>query len=308
MKRLPLTLSVRHFNLRSTPLYDLLRRNAKGDFSFQVGSILMSKHGKTTKSILFLLFVVLSSFEMVAAAEWPDTRIYGPFICRADFAMGQWHKELSELEGLQSELMQTLYIAPAKSPIEVYLLHDEATYRRYLTQIYPNLPFRRAFFIKEKGVERVFAFKSSQFEIDLRHECTHALLHAALPNVPLWLDEGLASYYQIPTKERVTKSPYYSSTLWNARFGILPSLDNLEKIDNKSTMGKIEYRDSWAWIHFMCQESTPAHEELVGYLQDLVVQESPELLSIRLARRIPLLQVEFKRSLKEASNSRAALK
>ena len=33
---------------------------------------------------------------------------------------------------------------------------------------------------------------------DLRHELTHALLHGVLQDVPLWLDEGLAVYFELP--------------------------------------------------------------------------------------------------------------
>jgi hypothetical protein len=108
------------------------------------------------------------SLKAAPAAEWTDTRVYGPFICRADFPLDRQQGFLAELGELQNELVCMLQIAPAKEPIEVYLFHDESTYRRYLKRIYPNLPFRRAFFIKEKGLGRVFAYDSPQFATDLQ--------------------------------------------------------------------------------------------------------------------------------------------
>ena len=48
----------------------------------------------------------------------------------------------------------------------------------------------------------VYAYRHPELPIDLRHECTHALLHANLPMVPLWLDEGLAEYFEMPEAER----------------------------------------------------------------------------------------------------------
>jgi hypothetical protein len=189
--------------------------------------------------------------------------------------------------------------------IEVYLFHDENTYRTYLKQIYPKLPFRRAFFIRENNLSRVFAYMSSQFETDLRHECTHALLHAVLPEVPLWLDEGLASYFEIPAQERLNRSPYFSSVVWNIRFGVVPSMDKLENINVVASMGKNEYRDCWAWVHFICQGPPAAHDELVGFLHDLAANKTPGLLSKRLEHRIPSLSAEFKASFKRAASSLA---
>ncbi|GIT30210.1 MAG: hypothetical protein Ct9H300mP1_22560 [Planctomycetaceae bacterium] len=35
------------------------------------------------------------------------------------------------------------------------------------------------------------------FPEDLRHEFTHGVLHSSLKRVPLWLDEGLAEYFEV---------------------------------------------------------------------------------------------------------------
>ena len=146
----------------------------------------------------FHLMIVLIAVLGGTAADWPDTRTAGPFVCRADFPLQDIEPLLNELSQLQIDLVQALGISPAKEIIQVYLFHDRQTYDRYLKQHFPNVPFRRAVYIKDGGQGRVFAFRSPQFEIDLRHECTHALLHASLKNVPLWLDEGLAGYFELP--------------------------------------------------------------------------------------------------------------
>jgi hypothetical protein len=89
--------------------------------------------------------------------------------------------------------------------------------------------------------------------------------------------------------------------LWDARFGSVPGLDKLEKLDDVAAMGKSEYRDSWAWVHFLCQGPAAAHEELVGYLHDLAEQKPAGSLNERLTRRIPSLPAEFKASIKRAA-------
>jgi hypothetical protein len=228
------------------------------------------------------------------AADWPDARRAGPFVCRADFAMQGVEPLLDELTQLQVDLTRELGVPPAKDEIQVYLFHDRETYDRYLKQQFPNVPFRRAVYIKENGLGRVFAFRSPQFEVDLRHECTHALLHASLNTVPLWLDEGLAGYFELPSGRRATGNPHLRDIRWNAWLGIVPSMESLEKCVDVSKMAKAEYRNSWAWVSFMINGPAEAHEELVSYLQDLQGQQpSPDPLSARLKSRIPDLNQGF---------------
>ena len=148
--------------------------------------------------LMFALIAVLGG----TAADWPDTRTTGPFVCRADFPLQDIEPLLNELSQLQIDLVHALGISPAKEIIQVYLFHDRQTYDRYMKEHFPNVPFRRAVYIKDGGPGRVFAYRSQQFDVDLRHECTHALLHASLKNIPLWLDEGLAGYFELPAEQR----------------------------------------------------------------------------------------------------------
>jgi hypothetical protein len=249
---------------------------------------------------IVVFFAAMLSFGRSWAAEWKDTRIFGPFVCRADFDLEDNVSVLSDLGDLQDELVETLQIAAPKEAIQVYLFHDEGTYRRYLKQLYPDMPFRRAFFIQERGRQRIFAFDSSQFEADLRHEGTHALLHASLATVPLWLDEGLAGYFEVLPEKRLNKAPHFSATLWNARFGIAPDLTALEKMDDAAAMGKNDYRDSWAWVHFLLNGPAEAKNDLRAYLQDLNQPKTPVSLSNRLNRRYSSPETEFKDFFKRA--------
>ena len=145
-----------------------------------------------------------------AAADWTDHREVGPFVCRADFPLQGMEGLLADLDELQGDLSESLGIPPAQERIEIYLFGDESSYHRYLKTYFPQLPYRRALFAKLGGPGMVFAYRGKEFETGLRHECTHALLHAALPSVPLWLDEGLAEYFQEPRAKRAYDSRHLS--------------------------------------------------------------------------------------------------
>ena len=251
---------------------------------------------RVNKTVAFrwlTLMLILSVVSSANAADWPDTRTVGPFICRADFSLQGIDPFLDELSQLQNDLVQALRIPPAREVVEIYLFHDQQTYVQYLKQHFPNVPFRRAVYIKDTGPGRVFAYRSTQFNIDLRHECTHALLHASLKNIPLWLDEGLAGYFELPAEQRASGNPHLGSIRWNVWLGTVPSIEHLENCTDITKMGKSEYRDSWAWICFMLNGPVEAHEELVHYLYDLQSQNPPDLLSARLKRRFPSLQQSF---------------
>jgi hypothetical protein len=136
----------------------------------------------------------------------------------------------------------------------------------------------------------VFAYRGQDFEIDVRHECTHALLHAWLPDVPLWLDEGLAEYFEVPHDQRAGQHPHLAALRALVRSGEAPRLEELEEFAEISQMGRSEYRDAWAWVHFALHGPPAAREEFERYLADLAAGGDPGSLSTRLLRRLPDLR------------------
>jgi hypothetical protein len=229
-----------------------------------------------------------------AAANWPDERSAGGFHCHADFELDRFEPLWEQMAVLQEDITRELRVAPASEPIHLFLFERKGTYEEYLKLHFRDVPYRRALFIKERGPGMVFAFLNNDFETDVRHESTHALLHASLPLVPLWLDEGLAEYFEIPASERAHGSPHLSTVIWAARFGQTPDLAKLEQIGSLSKMGATQYRHAWAWVHFMLLGPAEAHDELISYLAAIQSLTPPGVLSDRLRQRIPDLDERFR--------------
>jgi hypothetical protein len=220
-----------------------------------------------------------------AAADWTDVRAVGPLVCRADFALRPYEGLLAELDGLHNDLVRLLGLPLANEAIEIYLFHDEPTYAAYLKQYLPEMPYRRALYVKGRGPGMVFAFRSPQLPLDLRHETTHALLHAALPRVPLWLDEGLAVYLEQPADRRAVDSPHLSAVRWRARLAAAPRLETLEAKSAAGDWGRDEYRMAWAWVHFLLHGPPAMRQELAAFLRDLQTDANAAPLSARFNRR-----------------------
>ncbi len=243
-------------------------------------------------------------FSAVARAQnWADEQLAGPFRCHADFRLEPYQPLLDDLAHLQSDLVSTLKVAPTHEPIELYLFADPANYDLYLTTRYPQVPHRRALYIKDRGPGEMFAQVGPHFEIDLRHEATHALLHGSLPTVPLWLDEGLAKYFEMPRNRRAGGNPAMLTVKSYVEHGQLMKLPALEQKRDLREMGIAEYRNSWAWVHFMLNGPPAAREELIGYLHDIAAGQPTDRLNVRLSRRIPNLEAQIERHFREWKNS-----
>ncbi len=228
-----------------------------------------------------------------AAEAWVDRGSYGPFECVAAFPLAPLEGVFQELGRLELELNRTLALPPAQTTIDVYLLADERAHRQYLSQLYPRVPYRRALYVQREGRGAVYAYRQVELPIDLRHECTHALLHADLPMVPLWLDEGLAEYFEMPENERAFGHPHLAELRWNLRLGMVHSVESLEAQQDLSDMDGVDYRFAWAWVHFMLHGPLPAHRALVQFLADIRRGEPPGRLSTRLRAAVPDLDVRM---------------
>lgn len=195
--------------------------------------------------------------------------VCGVVVVQADFPLTEIGAILLEIEQLQRDLNLYMGVPAPREKIELCLFKDEKSYLKFLKDYFPKAPRdRRALYIKlnrEPGT--LLVQRTGDFEIDLRHEMTHAIVHASIPVVPIWLDEGLAKYFELPCGERSANSPYLKTVRRNVRFGAYPTLHRLERLKDIGDMGGREYRDSWSWVHFMIHDSPDTHRLLAGYLK-----------------------------------------
>ena len=127
----------------------------------------------------------------------------------------------------------------------------------------------------------VYAFWGDHVAEDLRHEVAHGYLHAVVRNLPLWLDEGLAEYFEVPRGSRGLNKPHVEELRSSLDRGWQPDLRRLESLQSVDQMTQLDYAEAWAWVHYLL-ETSPEHAEFLrSYLRRRRLQESTRGLAWR---------------------------
>jgi hypothetical protein len=232
----------------------------------------------------------------------PGTRSFrlSQYIFLSDFELKQDQPLFRELVELREQVYKELHLPNTSALIQVYIFEDRDHYERFMHARYPDLPKRRAFFVAQPhsvgGAEDllVYTFWGDRIREDLRHELTHALLHSVLKDVPLWLDEGLAEYFEVPTENQGVNYRHLEQiTAGLGTNSFKPDLAHLEQLTQVQQMAPTEYRESWAWVHLMLQDKPQTKAVLTDYLQQLRTNPAPGNLQPKLVAVLPELEETF---------------
>jgi tRNA A-37 threonylcarbamoyl transferase component Bud32 len=212
----------------------------------------------------------------------------------SDFKLQKDHELIRELNTLREQVTGILELPVKRDPVFVYLFNNETEYRRYMNATYPRLPPRSAYFVGTSTELAVYTHWGQNVREDLRHEYTHGLLHSGLKRVPLWLDEGLAEYFEVAGPQPGGLNHDYAQRLSEAlTSGWRPDLKRLENLDDSGQMKRADYQESWAWVHFMLNSTPEAKRVLVSYLSELRTNPHPKMISHRLRADVPEYDSRF---------------
>ena len=185
----------------------------------------------------------------------------GQLVIHADFGLAEQHRLIRDLETLRTEVSQDLGLPISDEPVHLYLFSDTSRYDTFAARYFPNFPVRRAFFVETDTTLAVFAPWQDRIAEDLRHETTHGYVHAVVPTVPLWLDEGIAEPFELPRGSDGIH-PQHVAHLGGRFLEGTWRLDlaRLESLASAGEMSQDHYAESWAWVHWLLH-TTPRREE-----------------------------------------------
>lgn len=227
--------------------------------------------------------LILSGLESLSA-EWIERKNVGAFEIRSEFSLQGEGALLKEMASLGDEISELLGIEIQGKPTEILLFNSRRSYQEYLSHRVPEGVNRSALFVKIEDVSRVYAYRCPELATNLRHESTHALLHSSLAIMPLWLDEGLAEYFEVPAGERTGGNPHlHSLRRWNSRLIWKPDLNSLAAKQEMSEMSPRDYRDAFGVVHFLLHGPPEARETFRRYLAEIQEGRAPDPLERQLS-------------------------
>ncbi len=219
----------------------------------------------------------------------------GQLVFHSDFKFPKSHRILTELELRRKQIVEDLVLPSSDEAIHIHLFENQERFANYLQRDYAEFLDRRAFFVKSDTQLDIYAYWNDQIGEDLRHEVTHGYLHAAILMLPIWIDEGLAEYYEVPLAGANRNQPHIALLTEEFRKGNwLPNLQRLEMIDNPVDFAQRDYAEAWLWVHFLLNHS----KESKHLIQDIIaegnhINKSKSSISQKILGEYPEIQVQL---------------
>jgi hypothetical protein len=207
----------------------------------------------------------------------------GQLVIHADFPLSEKHRMVRDLESLRLDVSQELGLPVSDEPIHLYLFQSPARYESFVASRFPAFPTRRAFFLQTDTTLSVFAPWQDRIAEDLRHETTHGYVHAVVPTVPLWLDEGISEYFELPRGEHGRHEDHIAQLAGRLLEGTWRiDLLRLESLQSAGELTQDHYAEAGLWVHWMLHSSPARRKVLQDYLADLRRDGQTAPLSVRL--------------------------
>ena len=241
----------------------------------------------------FLTIVFLSSLALCGCQTLFTHPTPAPFeyqvvreqlVLHSDFPLPEQHRLIDELLAARQRVSEKLGFVPSDEPIHIYLFAEEASYYDFLQLRFPSFMNRRAIFVETDVALSVYAHWGDHVAEDLRHEVVHGYLHASVPNLPLWLDEGLAEYFEVARGRHGLNQTHLD--FLSERTAGKYNLSRLEQLSSAADMTQEDYAESWAWVHFLLESQDDKSAALTDYLAELRQGKTEPTLSARLHKRL----------------------
>ncbi len=245
---------------------------------------------RQTLALLFLFLGTFSASARDSIDHWFEVR--SPhFVVLTDSNEKQAHRIASQFERMRAvfHLLMPTASDGAGSPVIVLALKDKKAMQALLPESYlakGSLDLAGLFLRapdKNYILVRLDAQGAHPFAT-VYHEYTHFMMRNASEWIPLWMNEGLAEFYQntdIQEKEVLLGEPNTDDILYLRQNRLLP-LITLLKVDQTSPYyheeqkGSVFYAESWALTHYIeISDAQKGTNRLQNYAELLMKKEDP---------------------------------
>jgi hypothetical protein len=209
--------------------------------------------------------------------------VAGQLVIHTDFPLAEQHRIVRELESLRADVSQQLDLPISDEPVHLYLFENKERYDAFAARQFPGFPTRRAFFVATDTTLSVFAVWQDRIAEDLRHETTHGYVHAVVPTIPLWLDEGVAEFFELPRSEQGVHAAHVAHLSGRLLEGTWrPDIDRMEALASAGELSQDHYAEAWCWTHWLLHTTPERRRLLQDYLADVRSDARTAPLSARI--------------------------
>lgn len=219
------------------------------------------------------------------AGELPSRAevVAGQLVIHSDFPLAEQHRIVRELESLRADVSQQLGLPISDEPVHLYLFETKDRYEAFAARHFPAFPARRAFFVETDTTLSVFAAWQDRIAEDLRHETTHGYVHAVVPTIPLWLDEGVAEFFELPRSDQGVHAAHVAHLSGRLLEGTWrPDLERMEALASAGELSQDHYAEAWCWTHWLLRTTPDRRRLLQDFLLDVRRDVKTAPLSVRI--------------------------
>jgi tetratricopeptide (TPR) repeat protein len=219
-------------------------------------------------ALLLALPALLALLAAPAAAlprpEVPWIELHSPhFTLFSDAGERTARKIALDLERLRSALSQLNPGLELASPVPtwIYLFKDTASFAPYRLLYQGRPQSGEGYFVVHPYGNHVAVNADPRRDVRrlIYHEYLHEVLANNYPDLPLWLNEGLAEYYstfEMAGGEAKLGAPILGHVAWLLQHALIP-LPQLVEVDtssrdyNEGDRRGVFYAESWALVHYL---------------------------------------------------------
>jgi len=205
-------------------------------------------------------------YRTLAGPLWTKTfeRKTGRFLVRSNHSEKTCRRVAYALE-TAAESYAKFFPRPEgkKHQSRVYVFATQAGYQRYAGDLRRDLTGSAgAYDPRTRELVLFVPDQNAGFLHTIRHEGFHQFIHAALPGIPIWFNEGCAEYFAAGEKARfsarITPGAVHLPALRTLRKAFaekvpLTRLSDLFVMSHRSFMrrGTLHYAQAWAVVHYL---------------------------------------------------------
>lgn len=185
--------------------------------------------------------------------------------------------KLDELAGnvddVQQQINDDLGVPAIEGTVRIYLFARQRDFSHFVLQnirsvTWPETLGRHGIFLLRDSRPYVFLVDGPSIVPSLRHEIVHVVLNGSHPDLPIWIDEGLAQCYE------ATDGSHWSDRAARILANDLlrrdsPTLDKLSRLSTMSQLGPREYAGCWANMRYLLNDLQTGRPALCKYLKSL---------------------------------------